>query len=247
MSTDEDDELARLRRRAYSPTADIASDPVALARLAELERRAAEPADPPSAETDEGGGASTDDVAEAAPSDADSSGARRITWSRPRRSTIVLAVVSALVIVVAVVALVLVQRVQTHPLQADAVQVARLSPDPSYVTPDFFTAGAPGGTVAYTEFQGFRVVVADPGRTDGRGVACITVYQPDLLTIEGGGAFSYDGQYVPQACAAGTFPAATTIRLFDDAPERERTEYPADTALQFVYDEQTDEVVVFRG
>ncbi|AZS38377.1 hypothetical protein CVS47_03033 [Microbacterium lemovicicum] len=40
MSVDDDAELARLRRRAYGPDADIAADPVALARLDELEQAA---------------------------------------------------------------------------------------------------------------------------------------------------------------------------------------------------------------
>jgi hypothetical protein len=55
MSAGLDNELARLRARAYGPDADIHADPPALARLRELERRASEArrggdgsADPPS-------------------------------------------------------------------------------------------------------------------------------------------------------------------------------------------------------
>lgn len=248
MSTDEDDELDRLRRRAYSPTADIGSDPAALARLAELERRAA--GAEPTPDADPLGAATSTDAnpgsAAAAPDDQRPAVAREPRW-RPRRSTVLLLGAAALVLIVAATALTLVQRVQVHPLQADAEQVARLVPDPAFEVPDYFSDGTPG-TMAYSEFQGFRVTVAAPGGTEREGESCLMVWQPALVSTDAAtGVFSYSGQFVPSQCSAGTFPAVATIRLFDQSPERAQTEYPADTSLQFVYDRESDEVVVFRG
>lgn len=38
-----------------------------------------------------------------------------------------------------------------------------------------------------------------------------------------------------------------TMLLREETPERAQTSLPPDTALQFVYDEANDEVVVFSG
>ncbi|MDQ1136275.1 hypothetical protein QE410_001074 [Microbacterium sp. SORGH_AS 1204] len=37
------------------------------------------------------------------------------------------------------------------------------------------------------------------------------------------------------------------MRLLPGSPELEHTDFPADTALQFIYDQPTNEVVLFRG
>lgn len=243
-----DDELARLRRRAYAADADIGSDPAAQARLQYLERRVAEeaPADlepdrPPTDESAAHESAADEEAVSIEPP------RRRFSWPRPRRSTVVLTAVGAMVAVTAVVALTLVQRVQTHPLQPDAEQVARITPDPSFEVPDFFALGPTGQAIAFTETHGFRVVVTPPGGALGEGEYCMTVFQPELVTAQGAGSWSYSGQYVSPACSAGTFPAAATVRLLPGSPELEHTDFPADTALQFVYDQPSNEVVLFRG
>ncbi|MDU0367526.1 hypothetical protein RWH45_09875 [Microbacterium sp. KSW4-17] len=248
---DDDDELATLRRRAYAPGADISADPSALERLIELEQRAA----------DRDGGAADDRAApdgeqtepeaasvgaEAGGEDGESARPARRRMPRLRRSTVVMLAGAGLVVATLLTALVLVQRVQTDPLQVGATQVARLTEDPSFDIPSSLYRGITGNVKAYTAFEGFRVI-SYPSFRAGEGAArCMTVYQPDLLDT-GDDAFSYDGQFLLPSCAAGPFPATFTILLAEDTPEREPTDLPADTSLQFVYDQGRDEIVVFRG
>ncbi|WP_270353297.1 hypothetical protein [Microbacterium testaceum] len=260
-----DEELAALRRRAYAPDGDIAADPAAMARLVELEERAAAasvpdaraaavPAPTPAPDAD----------AEAGPADPSAQGERpdelepdapaeparhprsRFRMPRPRRSTVVLLTAAALVVGCAVTALVVVQRVQTDPLQVGATQIARLAPDPDFPVPSSFARGVTGKVTAYEEFQGFRVV-SYPSFETGEGASqCLTVWQPALLSEVGNGT-SYDGRYLLFACGAGVFPASATLLLGADSPEKRNSDLPAGTALQFVYDAAADEVVVFEG
>lgn len=239
MSIDEEAELAQLRRRAYSPNPDIASDPHALRRLIELEERTVATEVPaPVEEVD-------DDVDEPAP-DADPA-PPRFTLPRPRRSTVILLAASALVIAILATALTLVQRVQTDPLQTGATQVARLGADPDFDIPSSLAQGVTGEVTAYAEFEGFRVLTLPSYRDPESTPRCMTVWQPELLDVAGSG-FSYDGEYFFMGvCGAGVFPPVYTMLLREETPERRQTGFPAGTALQFVYDAGTDEVVVFRG
>lgn len=245
MSIDEEDELARLRRRAYSPTADISADPSALRRLIELEERTAaieeEPA-PLAEEESELPRLEDSVIPDAAPAPP------RFTLARPRRSTVILMGSAALVIAVLATALTLVQRVQVDPLQAGATQIARLSADPDFDVPSALTQGITGEITAYEEFEGFRAVTLPSYRTEESPARCMTVWQPALLDAVDSGGFSYSGDsYLMSVCSAGVFPPSSTMFLREDSPERAQTDFPAGTALQFVYDAANDEVVVFRG
>lgn len=239
-SIDDDDELAALRRRAYAPGADISSDPAALQRLLELEEREATDDRALSTPVPEAG------VVDAPEADASDPDTRTRPRRRPRRSTVILLSAAALVIVLAITAVTVVQRVQTHPLQAEAPQIARLTPDAGYEAPDVLTVGSGGDTTAYTEFEGFRAIVSAPPTPD-RGEYCLTVFQPELLSVQDAGGWAYDGQFVAPACTAGIFPAAATLRLLPGSPELDHTSLPEGTALQFVFDREDNEVVVFRG
>ncbi len=165
---------------------------------------------------------------------------------RLRRSTVLLLAGAGAIAATLVTALVLVQRVQTDPLQVGATQVARLTPDPAFEIPSSLYRGITGNVKAYTAFEGFRVVSYPSFRAGEEAARCMTVYQPDLLDDSDDG-FSYDGQFLLPSCGAGLFPATFTILLAEDTPERGPTDLPADTALQFVYDEDLDEVVVFEA
>lgn len=170
----------------------------------------------------------------------------RMRMPRLRRSTVLLLAGAGAIAATLVTALVLVQRVQTDPLQVGATQVARLTPDPAFEIPSSLYRGITGNVKAYTAFEGFRVVSYPSFRAGEEAARCMTVYQPDLLDDSDDG-FSYDGQFLLPSCGAGLFPATFTILLAEDTPERGPTDLPADTALQFVYDEDLDEVVVFEG
>ncbi|MFJ4161288.1 hypothetical protein [Microbacterium testaceum] len=244
---DDDDELSALRRRAYAPGADIADDPEALQRLIELESR--------------DGSSSTSDVV-AAPSEVESAPVDAIGEEEPtpvpdpprrkfrmphlRRSTTILLAAAALVVVCAGTALVLVQRVQTDPLQVGATQIARLTPDPDFRPPSSFTQGVSSGVTSFAEFQGFRVAVYASFDTGEGASRCMTVWQPALLQELGNGT-SYDGRYLLPSCGAGVFPPSATLLLSEGSPELRNGDLPAGTALQFVYDAANDEVVVFEG
>ncbi|WZH35721.1 MAG: hypothetical protein PIR02_13190 [Microbacterium enclense] len=239
MSIDEEAELAQLRRRAYSPSADIEADPEALRRLIELEERAVAPEELPAPE--EPVPAAEEQIPDAAPD------GPRLTLPRLRRSTVIVLGAAGLVLATLVTALVLVQRVQTDPLQAGATQIARLAPDPDFEVPSSLTVGITGEVTAYEEFQGFRVITQPSYRSTEGAARCMAVWQPVLLDASGGGGFSYDGEFSMGVCGAGVFPATSTILLREDSPERRQTDFPAGTALQFVYDTANDEIVVFRG
>ncbi|MDF2044565.1 hypothetical protein P2P98_00215, partial [Microbacterium sp. Kw_RZR3] len=241
MSTDEEDELAQLRHRAYSPSADIASDPEALRRLIELEARAIpteQALDRAPTLPEEHVAPAEDEVSDAAPE------RPRFTLPRLRRSTVIVLGAAALVLATLATLLVVVQRVQTDPLQAGATQIARLAPDPTFEVPSSLTVGITGNVTAFAEFEGFRVI-SQPSYFDAEGAArCMTVWQPELLDRAGGGGFSYDGEFFLTTCGAGSFPASMTMLLREETPERAQTDFPAGTALQFVYDAANNEIVV---
>lgn len=165
---------------------------------------------------------------------------------RLRRSTTILLTAAALVVACAATALVVVQRVQTDPLQAGATQIARLAPDPDFPVPNSLVQGVSSGSTSYAEFQGFRVAVYASFDTGEGASKCMTVWQPALLRQMGNGT-SYNGRYLLPACGAGVFPPAANVLLSNGTPELGNTDLPAGTALQFVYDAANDEVVVFQG
>lgn len=242
MPIDEQDELAQLRRRAYSPTADIASDPNALRRLIELEAR------PVSAETEPAPVEGEPLIRTSEPAPDAAPAPPRFSLPRPRRSTVLLLGAAAVVVATLATALTLVQRVQTDPLQTGATQIARLSADPAFDVPSTLARGVIGEVTAYEEFEGFRAVTLPSYQDPGGTARCMTIWQPALLDTSGGVGFSYTGDYpVLSVCGAGVFPPTSTMLLREESPEREQTSFPAGTALQFVYDEQNDEIVVFRG
>ncbi|WP_285135922.1 hypothetical protein [Microbacterium sp. lyk4-40-TSB-66] len=241
MSIDEEAELAQLRRRAYSPAADIASDPHALRRLVELEARVDAEETSPAPVEHEPVVPGDEPAPDAAPDPP------RFSLPRPRRSTVILLGAAALVIATLATALTLVQRVQTDPLQTGATQIARLSPDPDFDVPSSLARGVTGEVTAYAEFEGFRALTLPSYRDSESTARCMTVWQPALLEADGSG-FSYDGEnLVMGVCGAGVFPPATAILLSEGSPELAQTSLPVGTALQFVYDAANDEVVVFSG
>ncbi len=155
-----------------------------------------------------------------------------------------IAFAAVVLVAAAIVSLVLVQRVQTDPLQVGASQVARSSADSQFDTPaDLSLEGR--GVLAYEPFYGLRTVVEAPSGV-GSDDECMTIYQPELLDTSDGGYY-YSGELFLRACAAGVFPAAVTFTVPDESPEALRDAYPVGTPLQFVYDRNDREVVVFRG
>ena len=252
-----DDELRILRARAYGPGADIHADAQALDRLQELEAagresnsmvdvRELEPGpvlDPLPVEP-------TDVIEQ----DVDRrellrTGLARFMESvltylgsvrRPAWFVVIGVVATASVLATA---LVLIQRVQTDPLQAGATQVARLSVDPGFEIPDVLgvQAGVEQQGQAFKEFHGLRTVV-NPNGFSGFESAddCILIYAP---TARGGFSDNFFS-----GCAANEFPAMAQFRAdLDGLPAELREAFPDSTGLQFVYDRANNEVVVFAS
>jgi hypothetical protein len=245
--TSEDDELRALRERAYGRDPDIHLDPDSLERLRELEstRVAVTPdaveqaddvtADPPEPEVEP-----HDTLPRPTPG--------WILWvSGLRRSTVLVAAGVILVAAALTTALVLVQRVQTDPLQVGASQVARLGVDESYEIPGFFVgAGAESeiATHAYQAFHGLRAVTGSGGFVFGSSPdsTCLNIYPQANITAT---ADSFSGPLFG-GCAAGDFPAIVQFTVgVADLPQDLVSTFPDSTGLQFVYDKEHDEVVVF--
>jgi hypothetical protein len=249
MVTANDDELQALRQRAYGPNADIHLDQRAIQRLRELEDgiRAYEPVAPAESPvaTAEGLEPHSRPVEQAVPIE---HAPRRsvMEWLRPlwsvRRSNVLIVLGVIAVGAFFAVALIVVQRVQTDPLQVGAIQVARLSVDSAYNLPAFFVGAnstQDSKVEGFQEFHGLRTVfVPDPGNGD-----CLQVYPSTDITNPKANTFS--GQLF-QGCAAGAFPAIVQLKV--DAtglPSDLRSAFPNSAALQFVYDRVHNEVVVF--
>jgi hypothetical protein len=242
LTDEHTEELNALRKRAYGPDADIHQDPEALRRLRELEGAAAKREPEPVA---------IEPARESTPEPAQTpveSPALNIAdaehpseqWVRRlprfRRSTVLIAIAVAVIAAIIAAALVLVQRVQTDPLQVGANQVARLTVDAEYKIPRFFYSDRQ----AFTAFYGLRVVVTGGGTVD----RCLNIYaDADILDPN---ASSFTGGALKGGCAAGQFPAMTQFRV--DAlslPDELQAAFPNSDALQFVYDEANNEVVIF--
>jgi hypothetical protein len=75
----------------------------------------------------------------------------------------------------------------------------------------------------------------------------MSVWHPDLLQELSDNGYAYEGTNPAVACGAGVFPPSWTLLLLADTPERRASDLPAGTALQFVFDADSNEVVVFLG
>ena len=250
MDEVDDRELEALRSRAYGPGADIHLDPEALRRLKELEgeRRRRERA--PFSETP------PEPAVEAAvrpepvdPEEPEVEHPARLLLrrlSRVRRSTALIALGAVALATTVTTALTLVERVQGDPLQTGATQIARLSLDEAYELPSFFpiTAAAEGDVKGFEEFHGIRAVVGITGYYGiGSDDRCLYIYAEDDVTDSDSRPFS--GPLLA-GCAAGAFPAMTQFPTDTAAFSDElRSAFPEQTALQFVYDAEHQEIVVF--
>lgn len=257
MDDDVLQELRLLRARAYGPDADIAADPAAQQRLAQLEEQerrartapAPTPVDPPplpprpavdaaaaasgtsrSLET-----ASTDET----PSDDDAGGneetpRERRPLVRSKRSfwawAISLAAVTALASAATASGVALVP-VSTA---TGASQVDVLVPDPTATVPSIF--GDRGldsrGYHDYfgvTAFAGYVQIDASENRSP-----CL--YLLDTDEVDQGGSRGFRGNFVYGGCGAGVFPATVQFVVADGMPAAFVERFPLGTSVQFVFD-----------
>jgi len=264
MSGVDDDELQALRVRAYGPNADIHRDATALTRLRELEEASRPriehvPDDAPPAELP----AKLPVSAETPPAPVDDDDydpmgdrlqrvARRVgSWvviaairiRRLRRSTVLTALALVVTTAVIVTALVVVERVQTDPLQVGATQVARLPIDPTYRVPAVFAGAGDSDITGFQEFYGLRAIVGSQIWFGEGGDICFNLYSSADITDPASQSYSGNMMY---GCAAGGFPAMIQFKPDTDGfPEELSAAFEDSSGLQFVYDSENNEIVVF--
>lgn len=248
MSTAEERELAALRERAYGPGGGL--DAEALRRLQQLEdaRRPSAAARAPEP-----------DAAERPPepqpvvvtADPEPTNRLRLAarWLLDRlqrlpRSAVLITLGGLALVTIVTVGLTLAQRAQTAPLQPDTHEVARLGLDSTYRAPRLF-AGMDGDipVQTYESFHGLRTIMVVGGIfSRGTSDECLVVFaEQDIEDPESDG---FSGQLMG-GCAAGEFPASTQFAsTLDGYPDELRDAFP-DSALQFVHDSESNEVVVF--
>ncbi|KFF58272.1 hypothetical protein JF66_19755 [Cryobacterium sp. MLB-32] len=168
--------------------------------------------------------------------------------ARVRRGTVLIALGLAVVASIIAAALILVERVQTDPLQTGADQVARLSIDPSYQVPGMFVqvAAEDAAVQAYQEFYGLRAIVVAGGLfSRGAEGECLNVFL--AADGENSDSNSFSGM-IRGGCVAGPFPAMTQLMADEEGlPDELASAFPGSTALQFVYDKTNQEIVIYAG
>jgi hypothetical protein len=249
----DDGELRLLQARAYGPHADIQFDADALRRLRELEGKSEPRGEITAGRADAAQRAPVPEAAPAALEPADALDALEplepTAPPKKRRPGIRLdpRLIAALALAAAIVvaALLVHGHVRSVPLQAGTTQVARLHVAPDYQVPGVFGSPDDGFEVAAFEpFHGVRpIVIGAPGAAGmTAGDKCIGVYPEDTLASATSNSFEGPAW---SGCGAGAFPAAVQLGLTTDLPAELRSAFPKGTALQFVYDKEHKEVVVF--
>ncbi|KAA9089063.1 hypothetical protein [Microbacterium radiodurans] len=240
-------ELRALRARAYGPDADIAADPVATSRLAELEAadraaaaaalrpREPEPEPEPEPEVVDEVAAlfpepvgSTPDAREDAPADE-----RTATPRPPKRLLLTWAGSLALVAVLAVAVTSFTTArsaatATTLPDDAQITHVTTLLPTGADV-PDGLQDFSDGPARSFETFFGVETIEVSVPWLPGDST-CILLMSTEQRDENSSNSWSGYGQ----GCSAGAFPASLSFVVADEHPEQLRERYPVGTALQFV-------------
>ncbi len=256
MDAEARSELARLRARAYGPEADLADDPLAWARLRDLEelerRRRADATSPivvqgasaPAVNAATTDAAATD--ADTAPvADTASDLSTDEAEERPERGPLVrrtrtlwlwagsLAAVAALSSAASIAA----TTFAPVPRTAGVAQVDTLRPDPAVDTSALGTWGFDSADVAgYTDFHGLTAFAGSTA-VDSAGTRADCLLLVDTAIIpELGASGAFQGGYRSGACGAGVFPATVEFVVTPEMPDAFRERFPVGSSVQFVRD-----------
>lgn len=249
------DELRTLRARAYGPSADIDQDPAALQRLHELEARRGTPdeaapeapAEPfeasplgaPAAVQGAGAlpaGDAPDLLVLDEPTESPTPAPARPRKPRRLSSQILALWVLTVVGAAALAAGLTYSLTSVPPIDASsgATQIDTLEPDPFIEVPSGWFGAGPS-SIAF-EYYGLTLFESTGGYT-GVGTDCFALVDSEQLpepdtdmntwSISG---IMYNG------CRAGSFPPTIQFVVDSSAPQQLRDRFPADSALQFVFD-----------
>lgn len=251
MDERRDDELRALRERAYGPGADIHDDPVALARLDELERALtpvpAEPERPVIAAVDEPEAEHPLDENPADPEPASSIGpdvpdvlpaisASAPERSRPSRRLVWLwagSVAAAAVIGAAVT---------TATLTWPGDRVAALAETDVSEWPSEFFGSPQEGSRVFEEYLGLKVlVVPNAWGSAEAGVECVFVLR--VADDDSGGEQQSPGELLTTGCGEETYPPSAAFVISDASPAELRERFDVGTSIKVVLDQ--GEAVVF--
>ncbi len=263
MDSDTRGELHRLRARAYGHAADIHDDPVALARLQELEElhassspmheseidsepvperdaavsRGAETAAavvPPSTEA-------ADDRGELSEASEPEQRARTRRDRRrprtPRRDRLIWAA-SVLIAGSASAAITYgAVAITPVPVSSGAPQIDDLEPADVALPAGWMGAGPSSAVFEFSGLTAFETA-SGMGWSSGTG-ECLMIVRDDQIPADDeadGGSYSFEGP-VYSGCLVGVFPATVEVPLDSNAPEELAARFPDGVALQFVLDE----------
>ena len=233
-----DDELQRLRARAYGPDADIASDPEALRRLAELEarqREASEPEPPPRSTAGEepagGDPAEAESAAQApAPEKMDAAPSpRRIGRWLPglwAASLLLVAAIAAAMTFTTTTALL--RPVST----GDTRQVATIDLGSDFLAPRYLGLEQRADSRGHRDWYGLTILVVRGtwyGDTDDECLVIMRQADVDPNSDSLAGPM-FTG------CGAGGLPAVLQLRVNNAMPDELREQFPVGTGLRFVLD-----------
>ncbi|MBW9121201.1 hypothetical protein JNB63_13965 [Microbacterium trichothecenolyticum] len=249
-------ELRTLRARAYGPSADIDQDPAAVQRLHELEARrgaphaeTALPSDPPepthepapvSAEVTVPEPLSGDDPLALAETGLPAESGDHEP-ARPPKLHLLSSRNAALwglsVIAAASLAAGLTYSLTAvTPIDASsgATQIDTLEPDPFIEVPSGWFGAGPS-SIAF-EYYGLTLFESTGGYT-GVGTDCFALVDSEQLPEPDAdmNTWSISG-IMYNGCRAGSFPATIQFVVDSSAPQQLRDRFPADSALQFVFD-----------
>lgn len=235
-----DDELNRLRARAYGPDADIADDPAAVRRLAELEarqREAAESAERAESEqpgpeektgSDGEGDAGENPQHDREERDAARPPSRIVRWL-PALWAVSLLVVAA---VAATMTFISTAAVLTPVPDAQARQVAVIELGSDYLAPRFLGMEQRGDSRGERDWYGLTILVVRGTWYGDTEDECLVVMRqadvdPNAESLSGP---LYTG------CSAGHLPALLQLRVNDAMPQELLEKFPVGTGLRFVLD-----------
>jgi hypothetical protein len=253
------DELRLLRERAYGPGADIHDDPVALARLRELEEAGArtdaapsEPAgseppfseptspDPASPEPAASAAAEADEPVEVEPADPGGIPPDLAEADPPARRAPISRRLAWLWAASVVVALVVGAAITMATSSLGGNRVARLAETDVSEWPTETFGDPLEGARVFEAFDGIRVlVVPNLWGTPAAAITCIFVVRAE----EDEESAQQPGEILTTGCGGGAFAPAASFAVTEESPDPLREHYAVGTGVRVVV--EGDEAHVF--